>query len=308
MIHYFIKKELQDSIQKITAPEDGCWIHIDEASRSDIEELSKIVDIDISELNDALDRYELPRIEKLDHNIIILFVRHTSDVISGLYTSTMAMLITPNYFITISLEKCSLIQEMIHVNPRITTKNKTTFLIHLLIRLTHDYTLEIKKLRAKVLRQEKAMNFVQSEDITALTMYEEKLNQYFSVLNPLKRVFELISHKQFQLHFGEHEEDLLEDLLHAVNQSEDLCSIILSSIRSLRNAFQIIFTNQLNKTIKLLTALTIILSIPTMVSSLYGMNVALPLEHHPSAFGILITLISAISFGAFYIFHRKKWL
>lgn len=308
MINYFIKKSLQDSIEKISAPEEGCWIHIDEASRTDLEKLSEIIDIDISELNDALDRYELPRIEKIDHETVLIFVRHTSNVISGLYTSTMTILMTPKYFITISLEKCSLIQELIHANPPITTKNKVTFLIHLLIRLTQDYTLEIKKLRAKVLRQEKAMNFVQSEDITALTMYEEKLNQYYSVLNPLKRTFEMITHKQFQFHFGEHEEDLLEDLLHAVSQSEDLCSIILSSIRSLRNSFQIIFTNQLNKTIKLLTALTIILSIPTMVSSLYGMNVALPLEKHPSAFGILVGFISAISFGAFYIFHRKKWL
>ena len=69
-----------------------------------------------------------------------------------------------------------------------------------------------------------------------------------------------------------------------------------------------ILANQLNKTIKLLTALTIILSIPTMIASLYGMNVSLPLDKSPNAFSIIVVLIILISFISLIIFQRKKWL
>ena len=71
----------------------------------------------------------------------------------------------------------------------------------------------------------------------------------------------------------EKDQELLEDLVLANRQAEDLCRHNLRIISSLRNSVQIVITNQFNKTIKLLTALTIILNFPTMISSLYGMNV-----------------------------------
>ncbi len=97
-------------------------------------------------------------------------------------------------------------------------------------------------------------------------------------------------------------------LLNAVKQSEDLCSISLKSIRSLRDSYQIIFTNNLHKTIKLLTALTILFSIPTMIASLYGMNVQLPLATHEFAFFYLMGATGFIIILAVLYFQRKRWL
>lgn len=151
------------------------------------------------------------------------------------------------------------------------------------------------------------MSHVDSKDITNLTINEEILNQYLSSLVPMRAVLESITSGRYTLLY-EKDQDLLEDLLNASIQSEDLCSINLRSIRSLRDSYQIIFTNQLNKTIKLLTALTIILSIPTMISSLYGMNVTLPIAEHPHAFLIIFIFIIFISLISFLIFQRKKWL
>ncbi|MBM3199207.1 MAG: hypothetical protein FJZ58_08180, partial [Chlamydiae bacterium] len=104
------------------------------------------------------------------------------------------------------------------------------------------------------------------------------------------------------------DQDLLENLLNASIQSEDLCSTNLRSIRSLRDSYQIIFTNQLNKTIRLLTALTIILSFPTMIASLYGMNVQLPISHSPYAFLFILFFILIAALTTYYIFQRKRWL
>ncbi|MBM3191955.1 MAG: hypothetical protein FJZ63_04825, partial [Chlamydiae bacterium] len=153
----------------------------------------------------------------------------------------------------------------------------------------------------------KGVDYIQSEDITNLTMNEENLNQYLSSLLPLKKVLESITSRRYAL-LHEKDQDLLENLLNASIQSEDLCSTNLRSIRSLRDSYQIIFTNQLNKTIRLLTALTIILSFPTMIASLYGMNVQLPISHSPYAFLFILFFILIAALTTYYIFQRKRWL
>ena len=106
----------------------------------------------------------------------------------------------------------------------------------------------------------------------------------------------------------EKEQEQLEDLLNAVKQSEALCTIAVKAIRSLRDSYNILFTNNLHKTIKLLTSLTIILNIPTMIASIYGMNIDLPLMKNTHAFGFILTLITSLSIIALLIFKRRKWL
>ena len=128
-----------------------------------------------------------------------------------------------------------------------------------------------------------------------------------SALLPLRNVLEAItSGKYTNLYEKDHE--LLDDLLNAVRQSEDLCNISLKSIRSLRDSYQIIFTNNLHKTIKLLTALTILFNIPTMTASLYGMNVQLPFAQHPWAFFYIMGATLMFVILAVLYFQRKRWL
>ena len=151
------------------------------------------------------------------------------------------------------------------------------------------------------------MNDVESDDITSLTISEENLNQYLSSLVPLRSVYQAVASGRYTF-LQEKDQDLLEDLLNTSIQSEELCSVNLRTIRSLRDSYQIIFTNQLNKTIKVLTALTIILNIPTVVASLYGMNVPLPLGSTKVAFGFILCFIAIASTLVFILFQRKKWL
>ncbi|NRA89773.1 MAG: hypothetical protein HRU43_01345, partial [Simkaniaceae bacterium] len=215
--------------------------------------------------------------------------------------------LTKDYFITICPQKSHIVENFISQKPKLTPSQTSKFVIYILLKITQEYTLQIKKIRTTVLKQEKKMAYVDSNDITNLTHLEEILNQYLSSLVPMRSVLESITSGRYTILY-EKDQDLLEDLLNASIQSEDLCSINLRSIRSLRDSYQIIFTNQLNKTIKLLTALTIILSIPTMIASLYGMNVDLPFMKLKSAFSIIIVFIIILSLFSLILFQRKKWL
>ena len=306
MISFFDKSDKDTTFKEIKTAKKGCWIHVEDGSTSDLREISSLTGIEYSDMYDSLDRYEIPRVEKIDENVLI-FTRHPIDQEGGLYTTTFTMILTKEYFVTICPQKSNLIDGVLSQKQNLFSLQKSQFLINILLKITQQYTMQIKKIRTNVLKQEKKLSYVDSKDITTLTLNEEILNQYLSSLAPMRNVLESITSGRYTFLY-EKDQDLLEDLLNASIQSEDLCSINLRSIRSLRDSYQIIFTNQLNKTIKLLTALTIILSIPTMIASLYGMNVTLPLDKSPNAFLIILIVIILISFISLLIFQRKKWL
>ena len=306
MITIYDKGEHDEEFIEISEPKEGCWIHVEDATTNDINQISKLIDLEYTDMYDALDRYEIPRIERVDGTVLI-FTRHPIDPEAGLYTTTFTIILTKDYFITICPQKSQIVHNFISQKPKLSPSQKSKFLIYILLKITQEYTLQIKKIRTTVLKQEKKMSYVDSKDITNLTANEEILNQYLSSLVPIRNVLEAITSGRYTLLY-EKDQDLLEDLLNASMQSEDLCSINLRSIRSLRDSYQIIFTNQLNKTIKLLTALTIILSIPTMIASLYGMNVGLPIAGLKHAFSIILIIIIVLSIFSLLIFQRKKWL
>lgn len=307
MLFFYTKNDIDDDFHHIDNPEVGCWVHVENATFDDIRYVASLLKLDQSDLQDSLDKYEIPRIEKIDESIIV-FARHP--IIkreSGLFTLTFTIILGKEYFVTISPNSSSLVENFLSQKPKISINQSSKFLLYILLKITQSFTANIKRIRTNVLKQEKEIDHIESEDITNLTLNEENLNQYLASLIPLRNVLESITTgKYFPLH--EKEQDLLEDLLNASVQSEDLCSTNLRSIRSLRDSYQIIFTNQLNKTIRLLTALTIILSLPTMVASLYGMNVTLPFSSSPLSFMFILLFIIVIGSVAYFIFQRKKWL
>lgn len=306
MIKIYIKSESDAEFTEVQTPQPGCWIHIDDATTGDINEISELIELEYTDIYDSLDRYEIPRIERIKEHVII-YSRHPSELAQGLYTTTLTIILTKDYFITICPTKSRLVENFIAQRPKISPDQKSKFLIFILLKITQEFTLQIKRTRTNVLKQEKVLSFIDSRDITNLTINEEILNQYISTLVPFRSVLEAVTSGKYTFLYDK-DQELLEDLLNASIQSEDLCTVNLRSIRSLRDSYQIIFTNQLNKTIKLLTALTIILSIPTMVASLYGMNVDLPIAKNPLAFIYICVFITGLSFLSLLVFQRKKWL
>ena len=306
MFKIFYKKAKDAEMQELTEVQDGCWIYVDEATNDDLREISKLTHIEYADLLDCLDKYEIPRIERRNHNLLI-FTRYPSDQEIGLYTSTFTLILANHFFITICPHSCLLAKSFLDQKKTFSTLQNTKLLILLLLKINHEFHTQIRKVRYNVLSAEKEMIFVESDDITSLTKNEEVLNQYLSSLAPTRSVLEAIRSGR-HTNIYEKDQELLEDCVHSIKQSEELCNIVLKSIRSLRDAYQIIFTNNLHKTIKLLTSLTIILSIPTMIASIYGMNVNLPLAKHTFAFAIVMTFTAIISAFGLWIFKKKGWL
>jgi magnesium transporter len=104
------------------------------------------------------------------------------------------------------------------------------------------------------------------------------------------------------------DEDLLEDVVTEIQQAIEMTNISGNILSQMMDAFASIISNNLNVVIKFLASVTIILSLPTMIASFYGMNVNLPLDEHPWAFPIIIGISVLVAALVLVVFWRKDWL
>jgi magnesium transporter len=306
MIDIYFKSIRDEEFKKIEDFKIGSWINIKEATMDDLAKINEITGIEINDILDSLDKYEIPRIEHINSNIII-YARHSSDLEEGLHTTTLTILLTKNHIITVSPQNSKIINNLVASKTNLATTQKSKLLLYILLKITQDFTTKIKQVRNAVIEQEYKPKSITNKSIVVLTKNEEILNQYLSSLVPIKNLLEAIISGRY-INLYEKDYDLLQDLMIGIKQSEDICSVSVKSIRSLRDAYQILFTNDVNKTIKLLTAITIIFTIPTIIASIYGMNVKLPLEQNPYAFLIIINITILISLISVFIFAKKRWL
>jgi magnesium transporter len=308
MLDIYYKNAKDKNFKKTKSLRDGAWINIDNAQKEDLEKIVKLTDLDYADLQDALDPYELPRIERHEGSVII-FMRNPRDKSKNefLYTQPLTIIITNKYFITISITKNKIIEPILEKGINFATTQRPRLLIYILLKIAQKFTREIKATKNNVLSQKKHIKHIESSDIVNLIENEEILNQYTSSLSPMKSVFKTIAKGKY-IYLFEYDEDSLQDMIISINQSVDLCDVSIKSIQSLRDSYQIIFTNRLNKVIKFLTAFTIIMTIPTIIASVYGMNVKLPLANNPLAFILILIISFVIAFLFYILFTKKKWM
>ena len=179
--------------------------------------------------------------------------------------------------------------------------------IKIFTQINETYSLHLnsvsKKLRMFTFRMEKIIN----RDIIQFVHIENLLYDFNSALVRLQPIYNsFVNGRMLTLH--EHEHDLMEDVSLACNQLIQITHENLRTVVNVREAYSTVMTNNLNRVIKLFTSLTVLLTLPTIIASIYGMNVDLPLENEPGAFLIIMGLTLGLSLTGFIIFLRKDWL
>lgn len=308
MIDIYFKTLKDRKFKKIDTYRAGCWINVERANPEDLDEIARITELERADLEDALDLYEVPRIERQEGKNIIVFVRNPGESEpSRLHTELLTLIITPKYFITISPQTNKNVQNILSMTTSIATTQKSKLFFRILLRIAQSFTSRTKAERNKVHARHTAMKRVRTRDIMSLSESEDVLNQYISALVPMNHVFDAIKSGKYISLYHE-DEDLLDDLSIAIRQSASICDVNLKNITSARESYQVLFTNNLNKTIKLLTSLTIILTIPTIIASLFGMNVPLPFANNHYAFLIVLGISFLFSFVVLLLFYFEEWL
>jgi magnesium transporter len=146
-----------------------------------------------------------------------------------------------------------------------------------------------------------------NKEVLGLLKYQKSLTYFTTALKSNELMMERLQRSGMLKTYPE-DEDLLEDVLTENQQAIEMTNITSNILSSMMDAFASIISNNLNGVMKFLAAVTIILALPSMVASFFGMNVHLPFEAHPMAFVFIIVISIAISIGAVYMFWKRDWM
>jgi magnesium transporter len=302
-------RNLRDEVvQELKDFKTGSWIHLEKPTQKEIDTLVDQFNLDPLIVADAMDIFEVPRIEK-DEDITYFFTRYAlfSSEIEKMSTVPLLIIIGKNFLITISSAKVPIFALFEKGKIDFRTTQKTKLLIQLMLTINIEYENLIKKLSKQIKQQSSNLEKITNKKISQFVNFENTFDDILFGLYPNGTALTKLLKGKFVTLY-EDDKELIEDLVLSNEQLIKMCNSNIKRVINTRDAYDNILSNNLNKIMKLLTAVTVILTIPTMISGIFGMNVPLPMAGNPFAFWIIISVTVASSFGLLFVFLKQDWL
>ncbi len=298
----------QRALEIIDKPRAGSWVQVIAPTGGELDELADDYRLDRDLLEDAMDVYESPRVEAED-DAVYIFTRYCYPQGQEIATQPLLIIYSQHSLITITRIDTVLFAQLSKSKSEIITTQKTKLLLLLLTEINRSYRTKMNLVSKQILqvRARLRTSELTNKDFLGSIELEEDLNEFLAALTPQASMLKsLISGKFLRLY--EQDRDLIEDLQLGTSELIELTTSRLRTLINIRQAYDAIATNNLNRTFKRLTSIAIFLTIPTIIGGLWGMNVRLPFADHQYGFGIVLMLIAICISIAIYIFNRKKWL
>jgi magnesium transporter len=304
--HYF--RTIKDTeLKTLDAVRTGVWTHVVAPTDEEIAQVIKDFALDDAIIEDARDFFEVPRLER-SAGVMYFFTRYPFDEKqedSG--TAPLLIIVGESFVVTFALREVPQFKAFLEGTAEVVTTQKAKFFIQIMDSITTSYEKELVRFRKSVQKDRARLRRIGSREIERLVNFETDLNDIISALVPTNSSLQQVTNGSYMQLYNE-DVELMQDLMIANSQLVDSARSVLKSIQNIRTAAESILTHTLNTTIRTLTILTILLTIPTIIASLYGMNVPLPLGDNPYAFWMVIISILTIVAGVVLLFKHHKWL
>ncbi len=312
MVRMFYTPTGAKNAHEIFSPVENCWIHLENPSDLEIENISFATGVPTQMIKAALDEEERAHIEIEEEGKLILVdipvTSESADKETYIYTTLpLGIIMTDKHFLTVCLKKTSVINEFMQGRVKNFDINKPTlFLYQLLynnsIKFLH-YLKQIDKASSRIqLQLHKSMK---NKELIQLLELEKSLVFFSTSIKSNHTVLEKILVSSFVKHYDE-DQEILDDAVIESRQAMEMADIYRDVLSGTMDAFASVIGNNQNKVMKLLTALTIIITIPTLIASFFGMNTGLPLQNNKYAFWIVVGISAVFSGIAAFIMYKKK--
>ena len=305
-----IYKHSESGLTRLDEPTSGCWINVINPTSEELAQLEKS-GIPYDYMTYALDIDERARTERENGELLIVlrvpyYQGKNADI--PYVTLPLGIIFTPDHLVTISKKDNEILQEFSAGRIKsLSTSKRQRFVLRLLLYTANRYLSHLREITKVVDALEDQLQLsTRNKEVLELLKYQKSLTFFTTALKSNELMMERLQRSRLFQAFPE-DEDLLEDVLTENQQAIEMTNITSNILSSMMDAFASIISNNLNGVMKLLAAITIVLSLPTMVASFFGMNVHLPLETHPLAFLSLIGVSLLISLSVVYIFWRRDW-
>lgn len=297
--------------------EKGCWVNIyPPFTTKALEEIAKNLDIPYDFLVDSLDRDEVSRYDSEDDiDLIVLNAPiHNDNIIEdeSLYTTVPIGIVSKeDFIITISPYKNRVIDHFLKNGTKtFNPSDQKHFVLDLFDRNVYYFLYYLREINRQRNEFEKEIYIsAKNKDLKKVLDLQKSLVYFLTNLRANGLLMMKIKRIDFlKIRPIEDETDFLEDIIVDNAQATEMADIYTNIIKGTMDAFASIISNNLNVVIQRLTAVTIVLMVPTLVASFYGMNVSLPMENYSHAFFVLMVISIILSAIVGYFFLKKKWV
>ena len=309
-----IYKTIDGAIHQIQEPEDGCWIALTNPTATEIFEFSEKFDIEVDDLRSPLDEEERSRIEVEDNYTLILvdvpMIEERNDK-DWYGTIPLGIIVTGSMIFTICLEDTPVLTRFMEGRVRsFFTYMKTRFIFQILYRNASMYLRYLRIIDKKSEQVEEKLHFSpRNQELIELLELEKSLVYFTTSLRSNEAVLEKLIKLESIKKYPE-DTELLEDVIIENTQAIEMANIYSGILQSMLAAFASVIANNLNDVMKILSVITIVMSIPTIIFSAYGMNLApsgMPFSSTIWGFLIVILVSIAASIIAALFLSKKKY-
>ena len=304
-----IYKTTEQGLEQLESMANGAWVKAVDPTPAEIQ---KLVDwgIDADYINYSLDLDEMPRMERdEEYTFILIRIPHSQPESDIPYTTIpLGIMIKGNIIVTICRYEKEMFKVLANGKYRLLkTGKRYRFALYIFLETATRYLAHLREInRMTEAIEDKLQKSTHNRELMELLKYQKSLTYFSTALRSNEVMMERVQRTQI-FNYYEEDQDLLEDVLTENQQAIQMTSINTEILSSMMDAFASIISNNLNSVMKILAAITIMISLPTIVASFYGMNMDLPFQTHPFAFWLTVG-ISAVLIGiAALIFYRRDW-
>lgn len=304
----------EDGTESMPATPGRCWINLVSPTHNELHQVSERYKIDMEMLTAALDPDERARFEVMDGVMLILvripLTNDDEDSDIPYITRPLGILLVDDMIVTVCTKESSVISDFVEFKVRnFKPENRIHFVLQIFYRTALKYLRYLKEIDIQTNDIEyEVQQSLRNEELIRLLNKEKSLIYFSTSLRSNQLMMERLRRSSFLRMLSEEDEELLEDSILDNQQAIEQANIQTNILGGLMSALSSLISNNLNLVLKRLTQITIMLMIPTLVFSLYGMNIGLPLQGHPFAF-LWVLLITGFSVALGYIlfnFRRKN--
>lgn len=290
---------------------EGCWIRLSAPTPAELAQVSRDTGLALDLLQYPLDPDERPRVER-DGSHVLIVVQTPKRLPEGsdipYDTVPLGILHTDHCLVTVCTAENLVVDDVVRgVVNRVQTTKRNRLTLQLLLRTAQRFLIDLRRIDRQIEGvQDQLENATRNRELLALMKLEKSLVYFTTALKANALMIERLKRDRIFQVFEE-DSDLLDDVLIENLQAIEMTGISTNILTSTLGTFASIIANNVSAVVRLLTVSTILVAIPTMVTSIFGMNVPLPNQEDPRMMGVILLLALGLSTTAALIFRWMRW-
>jgi len=304
MLKYYVRRSATEAFDEVsTPPKQGVWIHGDNIAEHELVQLADSYGFDLNLIRDVLDVNELARVEIENSKDLYVFIRTAHRTKQGVVVTTPILLaVKGTVFINLSMANTEH-HRLARPSVIAQASDTTSLLLGTFAAVVEEYEDFMQHTSQYIYDTERRLHTheVTNSDFIHFVTVENNLNEYSTHLKGMQDVAERLK----ELMRDKGDKEAVEDIELYIKQLLVGIASLKQSITSIRNTYGMIANNSLNQRIKALTVLMALIALPGVFYGMYGMNVTLPFQHEPWAYGAIAVTSVLVTLGIFF-FAKKR--